>query len=146
MKTNKQNKNEKEVSIVYGDDNSINVNIFNNKILIGVVGSFDNNLKELEKVSGSKIYFRGNSITIKGDKQANEKVKDAIEYLIDRFKSDKQIDRNDIITSLNNDMIKDAKNQSIVQPLEEVIKTPKRSVIQRSKKQKEYVRALKTSQ
>ena len=146
MKTNKQNKNEKEVSIVYGDDNSINVNIFNNKILIGVVGSFDNNLKELEKVSGSKIYFRGNSITIKGDKQANEKVKDAIEYLIDRFKSDKQIDRNDIIASLNNDMIKDTKNQSIVQPLEEVIKTPKRSVIPRSKKQKEYVRALKTSQ
>ena len=146
MKTNKQNKNEKEISIVYGDDNSINVNIFNNKILIGVVGSFDNNLKELEKVSGSKIYFRGNSITIKGDKQANEKVKDAIEYLIDRFKSDKQIDRNDIITSLNNDMIKDTKNQSIVQPLEEVIKTPKRSVIPRSKKQKEYVRALKTSQ
>ena len=146
MKTNKQNKNEKEISIVYGDDNSINVNIFDNKILIGVVGSFDNNLKELEKVSGSKIYFRGNSITIKGDKQANEKVKDAIEYLIDRFKSDKQIDRNDIITSLNNDMIKDTKNQSIVQPLEEVIKTPKRSVIPRSKKQKEYVRALKTSQ
>ena len=146
MKANKQNKNEKEVSIVYGDDNSINVNIFDNKILIGVVGSFDNNLKELEKVSGSKIYFRGNSITIKGDKQANEKVKDAIEYLIDRFKSDKQIDRNDIITSLNNDMIKDTKNQSIVQPLEEVIKTPKRSVIPRSKKQKEYVRALKTSQ
>jgi len=146
VKTNKQNKNEKEVSIVYGDDNSINVNIFNNKILIGIVGSFDNNLKELEKVSGSKIYFRGNSITIKGDKQANEKVKDAIEYLIDRFKSDKQIDRNDIITSLNNDMIKDTKNQSIVQPLEEVIKTPKRSVIPRSKKQKEYVRALKTSQ
>ena len=146
MKTNKQNKNEKEISIVYGDDNSINVNIFNNKILIGVVGSFDNNLKELEKVSGSKIYFRGNSITIKGDKQANEKVKDAIEYLIDRFKSDKQIDRNDIIASLNNDMIKDTKNQSIVQPLEEVIKTPKRSVIPRSKKQKEYVRALKTSQ
>ena len=131
MKTNKQNKNEKEVSIAYGDDNSINVNIFNNKILIGVVGSFDNNLKELEKVSGSKIYFRGNSITIKGDKQANEKVKDAIEYLIDRFKSDKQIDRNDIITSLNNDMIKDTKNQSIVQSLEEVIKTPKRSVIPR---------------
>ena len=42
-------------------------------------------------------------------------------------------------------MIKDTKNQSIIQPLEEVIKTPKRSVIPRSKKQKEYVRSLKTS-
>ena len=146
MKTNKQNKNSKEVSITYGDDNSININIFNNKILMGIVGSFDNNLKELEKISGSKIYFRGNSIAIKGDKYANEKVKDAIEYLIYRFRSDKRIDRNDIIAALNIDMIQDTKNQSTVQPLGEVIKTPKRSVIPRSKKQKEYVRSLKTNQ
>ena len=146
MKINKQNKNNKEVSIIYGDDNSINVNIFNNKILMEIVGSFDNNLKELEKISGSKIYFRGNSIAIKGDKNKNENVKNAIEYLIDRFKTDKQIDRNDIIASLNTDMVKDMKNQSTVQPLEEVIKTPKRSVIPRSKKQKEYVRSLKTNQ
>ncbi len=136
MRINRQNKNGKEVSITYGDDNSINVNIFNNKILMGIAGSFDNNLKELEKISGSKIYFRGNSIAIKGNKHANEKVKDAIEYLIDRFRSDKKIDRNDIVTSLNNDMIKDIKNQSTVQPLEEVIKTPKRSVIPRYKKTK----------
>ena len=146
MKVNKQNRNDKEISIVYGDNNSISINIFNNKILMEIVGSFDNNLKELEKVSGSKIYFRGNSIAIKGEKYANEKVKDAIEYLINRFKSDKKIDKNDIITSLNKEMIKDIKNQSVIQPLEEVIKTPKRSVIPRSKKQKEYVRALKTSQ
>ena len=101
MKTNKQNRNSKEVSIVYGTDNSISVNIFNNKILMEIVGSFNNNLKELEKISGSKIYFRGNSISIKGDKYANEKVKDSIEYLIERFKSDKKIDKNDIMTSLN---------------------------------------------
>ena len=113
---------------------------------MGIVGSFDNNLKELEKVSGSKIYFRGNSIAIKGDKNANEKVKDAIEYLIYRFRSDKKIDRNDIITALNKDMIQDTKTQSTVQSLGEVIKTPKRSVIPRSKKQKEYVRALKESE
>ena len=146
MKVNKQNKNGKEVSIIYGDDNSINVSIFNNKILMEIVGSFDNNLKELEKKSGSKIYFRGNSITIKGEKYANEKVKDAIEYLIDRFKSDKKIDRNDIITALNIDMVQDTKNQSSVQSLREVIKTPKRSVIPRSIKQREYVRSLKTNQ
>ena len=136
MTINKQNKNGKEVSIIYGDDNSINVNVFNNKILMGIVGSFDNNLKELEKISGSKIYFRGNSIAIKGNKNSNEKVKDAIEYLIYRFRSDKKIDRNDIITALDKDMIKNTKNQSAVQSLEEAIKTPKRSVISRSKKQK----------
>ena len=146
MKTNKQNKNNKEVSIIYSEDNSINVNIFNNKILMEVVGSFDSNLKELEKFTGSKIYFRGNSISIKGDKNANEKVKDAIEYLIYRFRSDNKVDKNDIITALKTDMVQDSKNQSTIQPLGEVIKTPKRSVIPRSKKQKEYVKSLKTNQ
>ena len=147
MKINKEHSNNnKEVSIIYGDNNSININVFNNKILMEIAGSFDNNLKELEKISGSKIYFRGNTITIKGEKNANEKVRDAIEYLIERFKLDKKIDKNDIVASLNKDMIEDMKNQSPVQPLEEVIKTPKRSVIPRSKKQKEYVKALKTNQ
>ena len=70
MKINKK-KNDKEVSIVYGTDNSININIFNNKILMEIVGSFDSNLKELEKVTGSKIYFRGNSIAFKGNKYSN---------------------------------------------------------------------------
>ena len=132
--------------MVYGESNSININIFNNQILMAIVGSFDCNLKELEKISGSEIYFRGNSIVIKGEKNANEKVKNAIEYLIERFRSERKIDRNDIITSLNNEMIKETKNQSVVQPLDEVIKTPKKSVIPRSRKQKEYVRALKTNQ
>jgi len=146
MKTNGKNKNGKEISIIYGENDSININIFNNKILREIAGSFDNNLKELEKVSGSKIYFRGNSIAIKGEKNANEKVKDAIEYLIYRFRSDKKIDRNDIITALNTDMVEDIKNQLTVQSLGEAIKTPKRSVIPRSKKQREYVRSLKTNQ
>ena len=139
-------KNNKQVSIIYGDDNSININVFNNKILMEIAGSLDNNFKELERISGSTIYFRGNSIAIKGEKSANEKVRDAIEYLIERFNIDKKIDRNDILASFNKDIIEDMKNQSPVQPLEEVIKTPKRSVIPRSKKQKEYVQALKTSE
>jgi phosphate starvation-inducible PhoH-like protein len=146
MKINKERWNNSEVSIIYGEDDSININVFNNKILMELVGSFDSNLKELERISGSEIYFRGNSISIKGEKNANEKVRDAIEYLIERFKLDNKIDRNDIIASLNKEMIKDMKNQSPVQSLEEVIKTPKRSVIPKTKKQKEYVKALRTSQ
>ena len=146
MNISKQHKNGKQVSIMYGDDNSININVFDNKILMEIAGSLDGNLKELERVSGSKIYFRGNSIAIKGEKIANEKVKDAIEYLIKRFNIDKKIDRNDILASFNKDIIEDMKNPSPIQPLDEVIKTPKRSVIPRSKKQKEYVRSLKTNQ
>ena len=146
MKANKQNRENREISILYGNDDSININIFNNEILMEVVGSFDSNLKELEKLTGSKIYFRGNSIAIKGDKKSNERVKDAIQYLISRFKSDNKIDKNDIVTSLNNDMIKDSRALTSKVSLEEIIKTPKRTVIPRSKKQKEYVKALKTNQ
>ena len=146
MKINKQNNNSEEISVIYADDDSININIFDNQILMGVVGPFDNNLKELERFTGSKIYFRGNSITIKGKKFVNERIRNAIEYLIDRFRFDKKIDRNDIISSLNKDMINDKKNQSTVQLLGEVMKTPKRSVIPRSKKQKEYVKSLKNNQ
>ena len=112
MKINKHNQNEREFSIKYGIDNSININIFNNETLMELVGSYDNNLKTLEKNSNSKIYFRGNSITIKGEKNSNEKVKDAIEYLINRFRSDKKIDKSDITASLNQDMIEDTKNSS----------------------------------
>ena len=143
MKINKKNISNKETSILYGENNSININIFNNEALMEIVGSFDSNLKELEKISGSKIFFRGNSITIKGKKNANEKVKNAIEYLLNRFRSNKKIERDDIITSLNKDMVKDIKINSTVQSLDEIIKTPKRSVIPRSKKQKDYIKALK---
>jgi phosphate starvation-inducible PhoH-like protein len=146
VKINKQNNNSEEISVIYADDDSININIFDNQILMGVVGPFDNNLKELERFTGSKIYFRGNSITIKGEKFENERIRNAIEYLIDRFRFDKKIDRSDIISSLNKDMINDKKNQSTVQLLGEVMKTPKRSVIPRSKKQKEYVKSLKNNQ
>ena len=62
MKIHKQNKNDRDISIIYEENDSININIFNNKILMAIAGSFDSNLKELEKISGSQIYFRGNSI------------------------------------------------------------------------------------
>tara|TARA_B100001123_G_scaffold385174_1_gene458549 strand:- start:218 stop:1234 length:1017 start_codon:yes stop_codon:yes gene_type:complete len=146
VKINKKNKNGNEVSITYEGENSINVSIFNNEILMGIVGSLDSNIKELERISGSKIYFRGNLLAIRGAKNSNEKVKDAIEYLINRFRINKKVDKNDIITSLNGDMVQETKNQTKVQSLGEVIKTPKRSVIPRSKRQKEYVKCLKTNQ
>ena len=127
----------------YSEDKSLSINIPDNGILMGVAGEFDKNLKELEKLTGAEIYFRGNSIIVKGHQNLIKKIKDAIYYLIDRFKSEKKINRNDIISSLDIDMVNDKKNQSSVQAISEVIKTPKKSVIPRSKKQKEYVSSLK---
>ena len=65
----------KDLKIVYSDNNSISLVFQNNKTLMGVVGELDSNLKELEKLSGSNIYFRGNSIIVKGNKKSNELIK-----------------------------------------------------------------------
>ena len=35
-------------------------------MLMSIVGEFDQNLKELEKLTKTNIFFRGNSITCKG--------------------------------------------------------------------------------
>ena len=39
---------------------------------MGVVGEFNQNLKELEKITNSSIYSRGNSILIKSTPEKNE--------------------------------------------------------------------------
>ena len=48
------------------DKKTINIQITNNDMLMTIVGQFNQNLKELEKMTNTKTFFRGNSITCKG--------------------------------------------------------------------------------
>ena len=57
------------LNFVYSDNNSISVIFKNNDLLMGVVGEFNANLKELEKITGANIYSRGNSVLIKGKRE-----------------------------------------------------------------------------
>ena len=50
------------------DDETANISILNNEILMAIVGQFDQNLKILSKLTITDVYFRGNSITCKGSK------------------------------------------------------------------------------
>jgi len=61
------NKLSSNLKFVYSDNNSISVVFQNNDLLMGVVGEFNSNLKELEKLTNTNLYFRGNSILIKSD-------------------------------------------------------------------------------
>ena len=106
--------------------NSVSINIYDNALLMGVVGEYDNNLKLLEKFTGSKIYFRGNTIIIKGEKSANTKVKNAIRFLVEKFRTNSVIENNDVMSALNKYMTENYKQSTEVQSLEEIIKTPKR--------------------
>ena len=132
------------LKFVYSDNNSISVVFQNNDLLMGVVGEFNSNLKELEKLTNTNIYFRGNSILIKSDAGKNEIVKNAIQFLADQFINNGSIEKKDIISSINEFMINE-KNNKFKENIEYIIKTPKRSVIPRSERQKKYVRALKES-
>ena len=145
MKKSKLNNINTDLKFVYSGNESISIVFQNNVTLMGVVGELNCNLKELEKLSGSSIYFRGNSIVIKGKQERNEVVKRAIQFLDKQFKINGSLEKKDIISSLDKFMIRE-QNKNNHTNLDYIIKTPKRSVIPRSQKQKDYVKALKESE
>ena len=132
-----------ELKFVYSEKNTLNIIFQNNDLLLGVAGEFNNNLKELEKLTNTSLYSRGNSILVKSDPEKNNIVKNAIQFLTEQFLNNGSIEKKDIISSINKFMI-DEKN-NFEKKVEYIIKTPKKSVIPRSEKQKDYVRALKKS-
>jgi len=144
LKNLKQNNFKTELKFVYSDNNSLSIVFQDNDLLLGVVGEFNNNLKELEKLTNTSIYSRGNSILIKSDPKKNNLVKNAIQFLTNQFITNGNIEKKDIISSVNKFMI-DENNNNTNKNIEYIIKTPKKSVIPRSEKQKNYVRALKES-
>ncbi len=131
------------LKIVYSDNDTISVIFSDNNLLMGIAGEFNKNLKELEKITGASLYSRGNSILIKSNSEKNEIVKDAIQFLVSQFLNNGVIENKDIFSSVNQFMINEkVKNTNVT----DIIKTPKKSIIPRSEKQKEYVRALRQSE
>jgi len=144
LKNSSQKKFNSDLKFVYSDNNSISVIFQDNNLLMGVVGEFNSNLKELERLTNSSIYFRGNSILIKDKNGKNEIVKNAIQFLTEQFINNGSIEKKDIISSINKFMIEE-KNNNSKENIEYIIKTPKKSVIPRSQRQKKYVKALRES-
>ena len=128
------------LKFVYSENNTLSVIFHDNNLLMGVVGEFNKNLKELEKITGASLYSRGNSILIKSTSEKNEIVKNAIQFLVNQFLNNGSIENKDILSSIDQFMINEkVKNTNVT----DIIKTPKKSIIPRSEKQKEYVRALR---
>ena len=133
-----------ELKFVYSENDTLSIIFQSNEMLLGVVGEFNNNIKELEKITDTKIYSRGNSILVKGNLKKNELIKNAIKFLTEQFKINRTIEKKDILSSVNKFMIDEKINSE--RNIEYIIKTPKKSVIPRSEKQKNYVRSLKQSE
>ncbi|MBD1146619.1 PhoH family protein [Pelagibacterales bacterium SAG-MED28] len=124
------------------DSETVNISINNNEMLMAIVGQFDQNLKNLSKFSDTDVYFRGNSITCKGDKENLSIFCNAIKFLINKYFLTNIIEKEDILLSVKKNLEVEDSN---VKSFKQLIKTPKKSVIARSGKQSEYIKALKES-
>ena len=122
------------------DNVTVNISINNNDMLMAIVGQFDQNLKNLSKLTNTDVYFRGNSITCKGDKEKLSIFCDAIKFLVNKYFLTNIIEKEDIILSVKKNFDIDETN---VKSFQQLIKTPKKSVIARSEKQSEYIKSLK---
>ena len=56
MKNSIKKNIQSSIKIVYSDNNTLSVIFNNNDLLMGVVGEFNKNLKELEKITGASLY------------------------------------------------------------------------------------------
>ena len=131
---------EQNLAIKKIDNETINISINNNEMLMAIVGQFDQNLKSLSKMTNTDVYFRGNSITCKGDKENLSIFSDAIKFLINKYFLTNIIEKEDIVLSVKKNL---EVGDSNVKSFKQLIKTPKKSVIARSEKQSEYIKALK---
>ena len=134
---------DKEISIKKIDNETANIKIFSNTILMAIVGEFNKNLIEIEKLTKTKLFFRGNSITAKGSKNSISNVSNSLMFLVNKFLVTNSIENNDIIYSIKHGVSDlEDKNKNNVRSIDQVIKTPRRSIIPRSKKQSDYLKAL----
>ncbi len=122
------------------DTKTINIQISNNEMIMAITGQFDQNLNELEKLTKTKIFFRGNSITCKGKPEDLSQFTEAIKFLINKYLLTNLIEKNDILLSVKKNM-KPVKSN--IKSFQQLIKTPRASVIARSDKQSDYIKVLK---
>ena len=135
------NKLEKKISIKKIDKETVNIRILDNNILLPIVGEFNANLIQLEKLTKTTLFFRGNSITVKGNSENLSSVSEAIKFLINKFLLTNNIEKSDIILSVNKNLSSNI--NANVKSFTQLIKTPRKSVIARSQKQSDYIKALR---
>jgi phosphate starvation-inducible PhoH-like protein len=122
------------------DNETTNIQIASNDMLISIVGQFDQNLKYLSKLSNTNVFFRGNSITCKGNPENISIFCEAIKFLINKYLITNIIEKEDIVLSVKKNI---DIQESNVKSFKQLIKTPRKSVIARSEKQSDYIKALK---
>jgi len=122
------------------DENTVLVHVAKNEIMMALAGEFNENFKLLEKVTKTTIFSRGNNITAKGKSENLVVLTESIKFLVNKFLVTNVIEKNDITYSTNQNLSES--NSSNIKHMGQMIKTPRRSIIARSKKQSDYIKAI----
>ncbi len=122
------------------DKETVHIQVSDNQMLMSIVGQFDQNLKDLSKSTNTDVFFRGNSITCKGKRENINIFCEALKFLINKYLVTKIIEKEDILLSVKKNIELEESN---VKSFKQLIKTPRKSVIARSEKQSDYIKALK---
>ena len=122
------------------DNETLNIQFNDNELLMSIVGQFDQNLKYLSQLTNTNVFFRGNSIACKGKLENTNVFSNAIKFLVNKYFLTNIIEKQDILLSVKNNIEQDESN---IKSFKQLIKTPRKSVIARSNKQSDYIKALK---
>ena len=121
------------------DNETLNIQFNDNELLMSIVGQFDQNLKYLSQLTNTNVFFRGNSIACKGKLENTNVFSNAIKFLVNKYFLTNIIEKQDILLSVKNNI----EQESNIKSFKQLIKTPRKSVIARSNKQSDYIKALK---
>jgi phosphate starvation-inducible PhoH-like protein len=119
----------------------ISFELFNNTLVQQMVGAQDANLKLLEKFLGVEIASFGNTMTVRGDKNAIEQAKTAIDVLYNKVSRGIEIGEQEVKAAvrLSNDHVDSQTAQDLSNI---VLKTKKRHIYPRSATQAEYIQTM----
>ena len=106
------------------DNKTVNIQISENETLMAIVGQFDQNLKDLSKLTHTNVFFRGNSITCKGNQENLNVFCDALKFLVNKYILTKVIEKEDITLSVKKNM---ELKESNVKSFNQLIKTPRKT-------------------
>ena len=119
----------------------ISFELFNNTLVQQMVGAQDENLKLLEKILGVEIISFGNNITIKGEKNAIDQAKTAIDVLYNKVSRGIEIGEQEVKAAVR--LSGDNVDTQTAQDLSNIVlKTKKRHIYPRSATQAEYIQTM----
>lgn len=119
----------------------VSFELFNNTLVQQMVGVQDANLKTLEKILGVDIAAFGNNITIKGESDAVEQAKTAIDVLYNKVSRGIEIGEQEVQAAVR--LSSNEVDSQTAQDLSNIVlKTKKRHIYPRSATQAEYIQTM----